>query len=88
MPTQTTLPINPEYLRRNLLVCKAIGANANARAALKRLQAQKRPQQWLVVYLQGIIERTEELGPALACYRAAAPERLPSPQGCAQESKP
>lgn len=76
MPTKLTAPINPEYLRRNLLVCKAIGANANAKAALKRLQAQKRPPKWLAAYLQGIIERTEELGPALACYRSATPERL------------
>ncbi len=73
------MSINPEYLRRNLLVCKAIGANANAKSALKRLRAQKRPAQWLVAYLEGIIERTEDLGTALACYRAVAPMRL-SPQ--------
>jgi hypothetical protein len=68
--------VNPEYLRRNLLVCKAIGANANAKGALKRLKATKRPAQWMLDYLQGIIDRTEELGPALACYRSVVPERL------------
>lgn len=70
------MSVNPEYLRRNLLVCKAVGANANAKAALKRLQGQKQPPKWLVAYLEGIIERTEPLGPALACYRSAAPERV------------
>lgn len=72
------MTINPEYLRRNLLVAKAVGANANAKAALARLELQKRPPQWLVAYLKGIIERTEPLGPALACYRAATPYRTNS----------
>lgn len=70
------MSVNPEYLRRNLLVCKAIGANANAKAAMTRLRSTKRPALWMVDYLQGIIERTEELGPALACYRAVVSERL------------
>jgi hypothetical protein len=70
------MSVNPEYLRRNLLVAKAIGANANAKAALARLRATKRPAQWMVDYLQGIIDRTETLGPDLACYRSAVPERL------------
>ncbi|SRR6266581_2336762 len=72
--------INPEYLRRNLLVAKAIGANANAKAALERLRSQKRPPQWLVTYLEGIVERTEPLGPALACYRSSAPYEVPTEQ--------
>jgi hypothetical protein len=72
--------INPEYLRRNLLVCKAVGANANAKAALGRLKLQKSPPRWLMDSLQGIIDRTEELGPALACYRAVVPERVTEPQ--------
>ena len=67
------MPVNPEYLRRNLLVCKAIGANANAKAALERLQAQRRPAKWLVTYLEGIVERTEGMGGELACYRSAVP---------------
>lgn len=75
------MSVNPEYLRRNLLVCKAIGAHANAQAALQRLKAQKRPPKWLVAYLQGIIDRTEDLGPALACYRAVVPERLTQQRG-------
>ncbi len=78
------MSVNPEYLRRNLLVCKAVGANANAKAALKRLQAQKRPPQWLVTYLQGIIDRTESLPGELACYRAAVPERLPLTQSASR----
>jgi hypothetical protein len=68
--------VNPEYLRRNLLVAKAVGANANAKAALARLKATKRPARWLVDYLQSIVERTEGLGPELACYRSGAPIHL------------
>lgn len=79
------MPINPEYLRRNLLVCKAVGANANAKAALNRLNHQKQPPRWLVEALQGIIDRTEELGPALACYRAVVPERVPDPTPAEQK---
>ena len=70
------MSINPEYLRRNLLVCQAIGANANAKAALKRLYATKRPAQWMVAYLEGIVDRTEKIIPAVVGYRSAAPERL------------
>jgi hypothetical protein len=78
-----------EYLRRNLLVCKAVGAHANAKAALKRLKAQKRPPKWLVGYLEGIISRTEPLSAALAHhrnnaednpYRARSAEHPSSPQ--------
>lgn len=70
--------VNPEYLRRNLLVAKAIGAHANSSAALKRLLATKRPPQWLVKYLEGVIERTEPLVSALACYRSAVPRTTDS----------
>jgi hypothetical protein len=68
--------VNPEYLRRNLLVCNAVGANAAAKTALKRLQATKRPTKWMVAHLNAIIERTEPLLSALACYRAVVPVRV------------
>jgi hypothetical protein len=55
-----------EYLRRNLLVAKAIGARAKAGVALERLQAHKRPPKWLVEYLRGIAERCEPLPADLA----------------------
>lgn len=74
-----------EYLRRNLLVCKAVGANANTKAALKRLRAQKRPPQWLVGYLEGIIERTAPLSADLARWRNTAPDR-PAYVDCADNS--
>lgn len=78
MPTATL-----EYLRRNMNVCKAVGAHANSKAALKRLQAQKRPAKWLVEYLEGIISRTEPLAHELAKYRAMTPiHRLPCIPGC------
>lgn len=68
--------INPEYLRRNLLHCQAVGAHANAIAAQNRLSLQKNPPRWLIDALQGIIDRTKDLGPALACYRSVVPERI------------
>lgn len=71
--------INPEYLRRNLMVARAAGARANASAALKRLEQQTRPAKWLVKALQGIVERTSGLDGELACYRSAVPEQLPTP---------
>lgn len=58
-----------EYLRRNLLVCKAVGAHANATAALQRLRAQKRPPKWLLKYLEGIAKRCEPLPAELAEWR-------------------
>lgn len=70
------MSVNPEYLRRNLLVCKAIGAHENAKAARTRVLAWKRPPVWLVDALDGIIDRTEGLAPELACYRSSVPERL------------
>ena len=58
-----------EYLRRNLLVCKAVGAHANATAALDRLRGLKRPPKWLVEYLEGIVKRCEPLPHDLAEWR-------------------
>lgn len=70
------MSVNPEYLRRNLLVCSAVGANANAQSALKRLRAQKRPPKWLGALLEGIEERTAKLPGPLACYRGAVPVNI------------
>lgn len=60
------------YSRRNLLHCKAVGAHANASAALKRLRATKRPAQWLVRYLEGIIERCAPVALEMAKHRDEA----------------
>ena len=61
-----------EYLRRNNLVAKSIGIQANANAALDRLNNQKRPPKWLINTLQGIIDRSEPLPSDLAKYRDEA----------------
>lgn len=63
-----------EYLRRNLLHAKAIGAKANASTALKRLEMQTRPPQWLVNALRGILERVDPLPAELARWRDLAPD--------------
>jgi hypothetical protein len=58
-----------EYGMRNLLHCKAVGAHANARAALMKLRSQKRPPKWLVEYLAGIVERLEPVHAEMARHR-------------------
>lgn len=67
--------VHTEYLRRNLVLCSAYGANANAKAAIKRLQAMKRPPFWLLEALQGIEERTALLPTELAAWRNIAHDR-------------
>jgi len=61
-----------EYLRRNLLVAKAIGIRSNAEAAKKRMLKTKKPQKWIIAMLEGIIERAEQLPGDLAKYRDEA----------------
>lgn len=63
-----------EYLRRNLLHAKACGAKANVSTALKRLEMQTRPPQWLVNALRGILERVDPLPAELARWRDLAPD--------------
>jgi len=62
-----------EYLRRNTLVAKAIGARANTKAMLKRLYALKRCPEWMKDELKGIVERLDELPAELAIHRDEAP---------------
>lgn len=71
------MSVNPEYLRRNLLVAKSIGINSNAKAAMARVRTLKRQPAWLVKYLQGILDRAEPLPKELAAYRDSVPTRLP-----------
>lgn len=68
--------INPEYLRRNLLVCSAIGAHASIEKSIERLLKMKRAPQWLLKSLRMAEERAARLPSALACYRAVVPREL------------
>ena len=61
-----------EYLRRNLLVAKAIGIRANAEAAKARLLATKKPPRWMIDVLNGIVERAKPLPADLATFRDLA----------------
>ena len=68
-----TRPKNPGmYARRNILVCKVVGAKANASAALVRLHKQKRPPKWLCDYLAGIIVRLGPVAGEMAAHRDEA----------------
>ena len=60
------------YARRNILHCKAVGAWANAEAALKRLRSQKRPAKWLVAYLESIVSRAKPVAHEMAKHRDEA----------------
>jgi hypothetical protein len=62
-------PCVTEYLRRNMLVCKAVGARSYIPGALARLQKQKRPPQWILRMLAEMDKRLEPLPTALAAYR-------------------
>jgi hypothetical protein len=68
--------VNPEYLRRNLLVASAAGACANAQSAGARLRRMKRPPKWLVEVLDGIRDRTRPLAGPLADYRNQVPREV------------
>lgn len=61
-----------EYLRRNLLVCGAVGAQAGTQSAIERLRKMKHPQKWLLEALRGIEERVEPLAADLARWRDSA----------------
>jgi hypothetical protein len=67
--------MSTEYLRRNLEVCKAVGANANAKAAIERLLKMKNKPVWMLVAMEGIRDRTEGLSKELAQWRDTAPDR-------------
>jgi hypothetical protein len=63
-----------EYSRRNMAHANAVGAHANAKAALARLLAMKRPPMWLVGALEGIERRTAIVHPEVAAWRDCAPD--------------
>lgn len=61
-----------EYLRRNLLHASSVGVRANLRFALKRLGETKRPPKWLLILLEGTLERAEKVHPEMAAWRDQA----------------
>ncbi len=63
-----------EYLRRNSAHASAVGAHANAKAALARLLKTKRPPMWLVGALEGIERRAAIAHPEIAKWRDSAPD--------------
>jgi len=58
-----------EYLRRNLLVCKAVGAQAAALKILERMHGWQRAPKWLEKSVRDILERVTPLPHELAAYR-------------------
>ena len=63
-----------EYLRRNKLVAKSIGAKANIEHILKHLEQIKNRPQWLVDELEGVLWRIEPLSSELAKHRDESPK--------------
>jgi len=77
------MTVNPEYLRRNLLVASSYGALAGIENAIERLSKTKHPPKWLMKQLRMAQERAAELPPALVCYRSAVPTHVPTQHGAA-----
>lgn len=69
-----------EYLRRNLLIAKAIGARAAANVALHRLKKMKNPPKWIIAAFEAVEVRTAELPPDLALWRNSAPDTPGGPR--------
>lgn len=63
-----------EYLRRNLCHASALGIDANLRAAIYRLERQKRAPKWLMALLAGALKRAAEVHPEMAKWRNSAPD--------------
>lgn len=72
-----------EYLRRNLIVCSAYGADAAIREALGRLRMMKSPPKWLMETLLNAKQRAEMLPSELARWRDSAPD-APTPKETAR----
>ncbi len=70
-----------EYMRRNLVLASSYGTSAGIKSALDQLRTLKRPQQWLIAYLEGALERAEKLHGDLAEWREAAPDHPYKPGG-------
>lgn len=58
-----------EYLRRNLLVCAAIGATAGLEECLERISAMRRPPKWLIESLEGVLERARRVRAEMVARR-------------------
>lgn len=63
-----------EYSRRNLQVCRAIGAQAAVDQALDRAKSLKRFPKWAIAYLESAANRLPGLSIDLAAFRDAAPD--------------
>lgn len=63
-----------EYLRRNSIQAKSVGAKARIEATLQRLEKMKSPPKWLLASLQDIAERLDPIPHALAKWRNLAPD--------------
>jgi hypothetical protein len=58
-----------EYLRRNILHAKAVGAEAGARESLAHIRRWKNPPQWLVSSLEGVWARAIDVSAEMAAHR-------------------
>ena len=60
---------NAEYLRRNLLHCKAVGVAAGIEAVLNRLYTQTRAPQWLLKILVTEWRKAEAVAEEMGVHR-------------------
>ena len=67
-----------EYHRRNMQVCRVIGAKASVDQALERALTVKSVPQWLISYLESAAERLPGLSNDLARWRDLASDAPPA----------
>ena len=64
-----------EYLRRNLVVAKAVGARSGVATAIDRINTWRRKPKWLAEKLEEVAKRQEGLEIELAAWRDAAEDK-------------
>lgn len=61
-----------EYHRRNMQVCRVVGAQASVDQALERARSVKSIPQWMIRFLESAAERLPGLSTDLAAWRDLA----------------
>ena len=69
MPGEGEALMIDEYLRRNLIHCKAVGVSAGLAECIRHLQTVKHPPKWLVTILNCEWRKMGDIANELAAHR-------------------
>lgn len=78
-----------EYHRRNMQVCRVVGAQASVDQALERARSVKSTPQWMIRFLESAAERLPGLSTDLAAWRDLAddaPETFHAQLECSRDA--